>query len=80
MLLSDIHLFSIRIPTKPKTLIRYDPSGRLGGSVVESLPSAQGMILESQGWVPRQAPCMEPASLSACVSTSLSLSLSITNK
>ena len=49
--------------------------GRLGGSAVEHLPSAQGMILESWDWVPQQAPCMEPASLSACVSASLSVSL-----
>ena len=45
--------------------------GRLGGSEVERLPSAQGMILEFQDWVPHWAPCEEPASLSAfslCVS------------
>ena len=36
-------------------------------------PSAQGMILETQDWVPHRAPCMEPASPSACVSASLSL-------
>ena len=34
-------------------------------------PSAQGMILETLDRVPRQAPCMEPASPSACVSASL---------
>ena len=45
--------------------------GRLGGSAVERLPSAQGVILESQDRVPHQAPCMEPASPSACVSASL---------
>ena len=39
------------------------------------LPSAQGMILETWDQGPRQAPCMEPASPSACVSVSLSLSL-----
>ena len=39
------------------------------------LPSAQGVILETQDRVPRQAPCVEPASPSACVSASLSLSL-----
>ena len=35
-----------------------------------ALPSAQGMILETWGRVPRPAPCMEPASLSVplCVS------------
>ena len=42
--------------------------GRLGGSEVKCLPSAQGVILESQDQVPHQAPCMEPASPSACVS------------
>ena len=48
--------------------------GSLGGLAP---PSAQGLILETQDWVPRQAPCMEPASPSACVSASLSLSLSL---
>ena len=49
----------------------------LGGSVVKGLPSAQGMILEPQDQVPHRAPCMELASPSACVSASLSLSLSL---
>ena len=40
-------------------------------------PAAQGVILETRDQVPRQAPCMEPASPSACVSASLSLSLSL---
>ena len=42
-----------------------------------ALPSAQGMILEAQDRVPHQAPYIqeEPASLSACVSAPLSLSL-----
>ena len=53
--------------------------GRLGGSVVERLPLAQGMILESRDRVPHWAPCMEPASLSTCVST-FSLSVSLMNK
>ena len=48
--------------------------GSLGGSMVERLPLAQGMILESWDRVPHRAPCMEPASPSACVSASLSLS------
>ena len=39
-------------------------------------PSAQGMILEIWDQVPRRAPCMEPASASACFSASLSLSVS----
>ena len=47
--------------------------GFLGGSAVNHLPSAQGVILESPDWVPHQAPCMEPASPSACVSASLFL-------
>ena len=33
---------------------------------------AQGVILETRDRVPRQAPCMEPASVSACVSASAS--------
>ena len=49
--------------------------GHLGGSAVEHLPSAQGVILESWDQVPHPAPCMEPASPSACVSASLSLIL-----
>ena len=51
--------------------------GRLGGSVVEHLPSTQGMILESWDQDPPPALCMESASPSACVSASLSLSLSL---
>ena len=43
-------------------------------------PSAQGLILETQDRVPRRAPCMEPASPSACVSAPLSLCLSGINK
>ena len=49
--------------------------GHLGGSVVERLPSAQSVIPTSWDRVPHQAPYMEPASPSACVSASLSLSL-----
>ena len=54
----------------------------LGGSAVWCLPLAQGAILESQDRVPHQAPGMEPASPSACISAplSLSLSMSIVNK
>ena len=40
-----------------------------------ALPSAQGLILETRDRVPRWVPCMEPASPSACVSASLSVSL-----
>ena len=42
-----------------------------------ALPSAQGTILETRDRIPRHAPCMEPASLSACASASLSLSQSV---
>ena len=41
-----------------------------------ALPSAQGMILETQNRVPHQAPYMETASPSACVSASLSVRVS----
>ena len=40
-----------------------------------ALPSAQGLILETWDRVPCQATCMEPASPSACVSVSVSLSM-----
>ena len=49
--------------------------GSLGGSAVWRLPSAQGVILESRDRILHQAPCTGPASPSACVSASLSLSL-----
>ena len=49
--------------------------GCLGGSAVEHLPSAQGVILESRDRVLHWAPSMEPASPSTCFSASLSLSL-----
>ena len=54
---------------------KMDHQGCLGGSAVEHLPSPQGVILETQDWVPHRAPCMEPASPSACVSASLSVCL-----
>ena len=49
--------------------------GCLGGSVVERLPLAEGMILEFPDTVPHQGPCRETASPFACVSASLSGSL-----
>ena len=49
--------------------------GSLGGSAVWRLPLAQGAIPESRDRVPRQAPGMEPASPSSCVSASLSMSI-----
>ena len=55
--------------------------GHLGGSVVEHLPLAPVVIPGSWDQVPQQdIPCMEPASPSACVSASLSLSVSLMNK
>lgn len=48
--------------------------GRLGGSVIKSLPSTQVVTLESQVRAPGQAPCREPASPSAYRSASLCLS------
>ena len=49
--------------------------GHLGGSVVEHLPLAQVVILGSWDRVLHQAPCREPASLSAYISASLCVSL-----
>ena len=54
--------------------------GSLGGAAVWCLPLAQGAILETWDQIPRRAPCMEPASPSACVSASFSLSVSLMNK
>ena len=49
--------------------------GHLGGSAIECLPLAEGMILEFWDRVPCRAPYMEPASPYACVSASLCVSL-----
>ena len=56
-------------------LIKSCTQGCLGSLAVKRLPLAQVMILESQDLVPHQAPCMEPASSTACISAALSLSL-----
>ena len=45
--------------------------------MVEHLPSAQGVILESRDRVPHRAPSMEPASLSLPMSLLLNLCLFI---
>ena len=52
--------------------------GSLGGSAGSggSLPSAQGVILETPDQVPCQGPSMGPSSPSACVSASLALCVS----
>ena len=52
-----------------------DLEEHLCGSVVERLPSAQGMTLGSWDQVLHQVPCGEPASPSAHVSAFLSVSL-----
>ena len=56
-----------------RNLILKWAEGCLGGSEVEHLPSAQGVILESLDGVPHQTPCMEPASPSAYVFASISV-------
>ena len=53
---------------------RRDMEGRLGGSVVECLSSAQGLIPGSWDQIPHQAPCMEPASPSLPMFLPLSVS------
>ena len=59
---------------KVRNIQKNTNEGRLGGSVVERLPSAQGVILGSRDRVLHQVPCRAPASPSACVSASLSVS------
>ena len=54
---------------------KYTRKGRLGGSVVEHLTLAQGMIPESWDRVRHRVPHREPASPSAYVSASLCVSL-----
>ena len=54
--------------------VNYSHPGAPGGSVVERLPPAQGVTPGSQDRVPHWAPRREPASPSACVSASLSVS------
>ena len=58
-----------------KNPIKNKVEGILGSSVVWRLPLARGVILGSRDRVPRPAPCMEPASPSACFCLSLSVSL-----
>ena len=57
--------------TETKTVLL----GHVEGSVVECLPLDQAMVLESWDRVPHWVPHREPASLSAFVSASLSMSL-----
>ena len=51
--------------------VKINSERHLGGSVVEHLPLAQGVILGSRDQVLRRAPHREPAFLSASVSVSL---------
>ena len=59
--------------TSASTFLQNIDLGHLGGSAVERLPLAQGMIPGFGDRVLHQAPCKKPASPSAYVSTSLSL-------
>ena len=61
--------------TRPSLIRNKCFRGSLGCTVVQRLPLAQGVILETGDQVPRWAPGMVPASPSACVSASLPLSL-----
>ena len=58
---------------KKKIAIKSLFAGSPGGSGVEHLPSA--WVPRSWDGVPHGPPCPEPASLSACVSAPLSVSL-----
>ena len=69
----DLEVMSLSLTLGVELAFQTMLMGHLGGSVVKCLPLAQGMILESQDQVPHRAPCMEPASPSACVSASLSV-------
>ena len=64
----------------PQIALKSYALEHLSGSVVEHLPSAQGVILGSWDQIPHQARHGEPASPPAYVSASLSLSLSLMNK
>ena len=69
-------LGGLRFPKKLEDLgTKEGKRGALGSSVIERLPLAEGVILGSWDRVPHQAPFREPASPSAYVSTSLSVSL-----
>ena len=55
--------------------IKNQVCGTPEGSAIKGLPLDQGRIPDSWVQVPHPAPCMEPASPSACVSASFSVSL-----
>ena len=54
--------------------------GCLGGSAVEHLPPAQGVIPRSRDRVSHRAPHREPASLSACVSASVCVCVCVSHE
>ena len=64
-----------KIRSATEKLRNYNFWGHLGGTVVERLPFAHGMVSGSWDLVLHQAPHREPASPSAYVSASLSVSL-----
>ena len=64
---------TVAIDKETKINFKRKYLGCLGGSVIERLPLAQVVILETRDRVPHRAPCMEPASPSACVSLPLSV-------
>ena len=63
----EIHLISSIRNYKMLTLETERERGQPGWLRGLVLPSAQGLILETRDGVPRQAPCVEPASLSLYV-------------
>ena len=62
-------------PHQARSNFKTSKQGHLGGSVVEHLPLAQVMILESWDQVSQRDPRREPVSPSAYVSASLCVSL-----
>ena len=85
--LLKIPIFCLPLTNKKMDKIRYRRflgQPRWLSSLVP--PSAQRLILGTRARVPRRAPCMEPASPSACVSASLcrclclSLSVHVTHE
>ena len=69
-----LYLMITTTTTTTIIIIMEKREGCLDGSMVEHLPLAQVVISESWAQVPHQAPCVEPASPSDCVSASLSVS------
>ena len=67
-----IYIKGANVIEEERKVFRTEDAGSLGGSAVEHLPLAQGVILESRGQVLHRAPCMEPASLCLCLCLSLS--------